>query len=259
MTTPTCRGIALLLLAAVLASAPSLFAGDKAPAENAFPPFKRGELIPADLGPRQATPDIPFPGGATARSIPKGRAVLAVLVDADARPVDFLVIAASDIVFGQALLDHGPNLTFAAAKLHGVAIPARYTLGYKFEADGMNMNVMDQAYTLPAKIAGGKFAYAAHPEKELDHELEVTRMALPEVPAGYTAPAGKEVAVLVTFFVDESGRVRIPNVDSAADPVLVPGAIAAVSRWTFKPATIKGKPALAYAARIVRFMPPETR
>lgn len=251
-------GITLLILVSVIASTPSALAGDKAKsnkAETAFPPFKAGEFVPAGLGARQAKPDIPYPGAASARSIPKGKAVLAVLVDTDNRPVDFLVIAASEIVFGQTLLDYGPKLSYAAAKLKGTAIPARYTLGYEFVTGGMSMNVMDQANTIPGKIAGDKFAYAAHPENELDHELEITRMALPEVPAEYKVVGDKPVSVLVSFFVDESGKVRIPNVDSAADSVLIPGAIAAVSRWTFKPATVKGKPALAYAARIVRFMP----
>ncbi len=224
-------------------------------AGKAFPPFARGDLVPAGLGPRQATPEIPFPGAATTRSIPKGKAVLSILVDADNRAVDFLVTSATDPTFGKALEEIAPRLTYQAARLKGIAIPARYAFAYDFEARSTSTNAMDNATLLPSKIAPGKAAHSAHPESELDQTLELTRMALPDVPAGYT-PTNDPVAVLVTFFVDETGRVRIPNVESAADPVLVPGAIAAVSHWTFKPALRHGKPVLAFATRVVRFLPP---
>jgi hypothetical protein len=268
MRTPPRALIALLSLGVGIATATPVLGGektkDKRPAPalgvtetgEAFPPFARGDLVPAGLGPRQATPEIPFPGAATTRSIPKGKAVLSILVDADNRAVDFLVTSATDPAFGKALEEIAPRLTYQAARLKGTAIPARYAFAYEFEARNTSSNAMDNATLLPSKIAPGKAARSAHPESELDQTLELTRMALPDVPAGYTPPTNDPVAVLVTFFVDETGRVRIPNVESAADPVLVPGAIAAVSHWTFKPALRHGKPVLAFATRAVRFLPP---
>ncbi len=269
ISTPSRGLLVALLVAAALAS--GTFAADgnnRSPAaekESAaekskagkLPAFARGEYVPAGLGPRQPKIEVPFPGVARARSLPKGRAVLGVLIDADNRVVDSLVISCTDPIFGKALQDYLPQVTFQAAKFRGTAVPARASLSYTFELGDLNTNVMNEVSMIPDKIGAGKGAQASHTERELDRPLELTRLALPDLPAGL-APSGQApVEVVVTFYIDETGQARLPNVEAAADPLLIPGAVAAVSRWTFKPATIKGQPVVVFTAKPVRFLPPD--
>jgi hypothetical protein len=255
MLTPARRKLTVFTLATILGTLSVALGKDAA--KQSLPTFAPGEYVPAGLGPKQPRPEIPYPGAARARSLPKGRAVVSLLVDADDRVVDSLVTSCTDPIFGKALQDYLPNMTFRAARFKGTAVPARYALSYEFESGGLNTNMIDQASMLPGKFGSVEMAVASHTERELDHPLELASLALPELPVGYAAANGNPPEVVVTFFVDETGHARLPNVEAAASPVLIPGAIAAVARWTFKPATIKGKPALVLAARPVRFLLPE--
>jgi TonB family protein len=59
--------------------------------------------------------------------------------------------------------------------------------------------------------------------------------------------------VLVAFYVDEQGNVRLPNVESEASPAVVSQVMKAVLAWKFSPPMIKGKAVLAYANRTLTF------
>ena len=58
---------------------------------------------------------------------------------------------------------------------------------------------------------------------------------------------------LVSFYVDEKGQVRLPNVESSLPPSFVVAAVAAVQQWAFKPPVAKGKPVLVYTMRALTF------
>jgi len=73
------------------------------------------------------------------------------------------------------------------------------------------------------------------------------------IPEGYEAPIGTPVKAIVSFYVDEQGHVRLPEVEYAASPALIPHAIAALRHWEFKPPTIHGQPVLVFVKRSVIF------
>ena len=220
-----------------------------------FPPFPSGEFQPAGLSPKEPEIIVEYPGGAITRGIAKGNAVVSILIDAGGKTSDALVIGCTDLSFGKKLLDQVAAIEFKAAKFKGVAVPARYELGYAFESKHTAVNPMDAARQRMEKATGVKLVYSAVAEKELDHPLEFTNAALPQLPEGYPVVAQNPVKVFVTFYVDENGHVRVPNVESAASPQLIPAAIAAVLQWSFKPPQAKGKPALVFVGRAMRFVP----
>ena len=232
----------LALASAVFLLATSLTAGGNPPG---FPPFANGEFTPAGLGPKEPDLLIDFPGGAATRGIVKGKAV------------DYLVISCTDIAFGKKLLDQAQGVTFQAGKYKGVAVPARFNLGYTFNSKNAAVNPMDAARHRMEDTTGVKMDYAAVAEKDIDQSLEFVSVALPPLPAGYPTTGKTPVKVFVTFYVDEDGHARVPNVESAASPELISGAIAAVRQWVLKPVTVKGKPALVFTGRAVRFIVPE--
>jgi len=217
-----------------------------------FPPLE--QMTPAALGPHEPELDLPFPGPALTRSIPRGTARVAVLVDADGKPVDFLVTAASDPSFGDALLVDLKRRSFQAEKLNGVAVPGRADIAYSFEAPSSGMVATDAAANL-SRLGREAAGLSAQPEDKLDRDLEFTAASLPLLPPQFAALAKSgKVRAYVTFFVDPQGHVRIPQVESTPAPELVADAIRVVQKWTFKAPTIKGKPALVYAGRPVRFL-----
>jgi hypothetical protein len=220
-----------------------------------FPPFSAAEFEPARLSPKEPEVVIEFPGGATTRGIAIGTAAVSVLVDADGSATDFLVIGCTDLAFGTKLLEHANLLKYQAAKFKGVAVPARFELAYEFKSFSTAVNAMDAARQRMEKTAGVKLVYKPVMEKQLDHPLEITNAALPQLPEGFTATEKNPVKVFVTFYIDEYGHVRVPNVESASSPELMPGAISAISRWSFKPPQVKGKPALVFVGRSIRFVP----
>lgn len=218
-----------------------------------FPALPK-EFKPAALSPREPEIKIDYPGSAAAHGVTQGKAVISVLVGADGKPIDMVAIQYSDKAFADALLDHARYLRYAPGDWQGTAVASRFELGYQFESASTSVNMME-ASRLRMDLAPAKPAYSPVSESKLDQPLEFTNVALPKVPVAYAPSSDEPVKVFVTFYVDEEGKVRAPNVESAASPLLFPGAIKAVRTWTFTPPTVKGKPVLVFAGRSVGFVP----
>jgi TonB family protein len=88
---------------------------------------------------------------------------------------------------------------------------------------------------------------------------------LDAIPAPITAPppaypqslvqSGHGGNVTVKFYIDETGAVRLPAVDSSDDWELSGLAITALNKWRFEPPTCKGLPVLAKVSQVFRFRP----
>jgi outer membrane biosynthesis protein TonB len=216
-----------------------------------LPPFKHGEYRPAALGPREPKLNVDFPSAAGVRGIAHGFATVAVLVDADGKPLDFLVTSETDDAFGRALVAELETLAYQPATLRGAPIPARCGFTYEFQAGG-TLNVLNASESR-STLGQPKPVRVAVAEGKLDHKLEIVAGAVPVLPPG--VGPGKPVKVLVTFFVDETGQVRVPNVESSPLPEVIAPAIAALSTWKFQPPTVGGKPAIVFVTRRIPLNP----
>jgi periplasmic protein TonB len=220
-----------------------------------YPAFSKKEYSGASLGPREPEINIDFPGAAAMHGAARGTAVVSVFVNADGMATDFLAVSYTDRAFGAALLEKAKTLDYQAAKLKGTAVAGRCDLNYRFETNRAIMHAQDASNFKGDRMNEPAAAYKAVSEAKLDGDLEFTNAVLPKLPEGFNVPGEKPVKVFVTFFIDEEGRVRIPNVDSSISPLLIPGAINAVQQWSFKPPLQKGKPVLVFTGRLVRFAP----
>jgi len=210
--------------------------------------FKESDNRRAGLGPREPALTVEFPNAARVRGVSHGRAEASVLVDADGMPLDFLVTSQTDAAFGRALLDHLKTLAYQPAKMRGRPVPARCGFSYEFTAQqATGMNVLD-ASASKNLLGQAKPILTPVVESKLDHPLEIIDGVVPTQPKGYPRP-DKPLKISVTFFVDESGQLRTPNVESAGAPELLAPVIGALSTWKFKVPTVGGKPALVYAGR----------
>ncbi len=235
------RGPIFAAVGLVLAACPSLNAAETAPAAN-------GKSRRAGLGPRESDLRLDYPEAAKALGISHGRADACVLVDGQGRAIDFLVTSETDATFGRALLDYLRTATFQPALQQGVPVPARCAFSYEFSFQGaVTLNGID-ASAARVRLGQPKPVLAAVPEAQLDHPIEIIAGTVPTLPPDFPA-TDKPVKVSVTFFVDETGQVRAPNIESASPPQVFAPVIAALTTWKCKPPTAGGKPALVFVGR----------
>ena len=200
---------------------------------------------------------VQFPGTAFFEGVATGRATVGVMLDQAGRPLDFLLIRYTRTYFGQALLEEAKDRGYSPKRLSGLAVPGPFTFSYHFEPpEGLtNISSFEAADRRLEEVQGGAgFVYEPHREAELDGgQLELIQVKIPVLPAHLVQPDRRPVRVLVSFYVDEQGRVRLPEVESALAPELVAHALHALQQWAFKPPTIKAKPVLVHAMRAVTF------
>jgi outer membrane biosynthesis protein TonB len=275
-TVPAAFSIALLLAI----SAPSQTAGPSPAASDAsspivilpkmtvveqmlreYPPFPRRDVSPPTFSDRSPPIDMFYPGEAYSEGVTEGNATVGVMLDAQGHPTDFLIIKYTKRYFGEALLREARRQEYTPRRVRGVAVPGRFNLGNRFTPTAvMQMTSFNAIEERDIEIEGGARAiYEPHLERELDGGgLEPTYSTVALIPDGYKAPDGKPVRAIVSFYVDEEGHVRLPNVEGAESTLLIPNAIKAVQHWEFKPPTLKGKPVLVFALWSVAFTPFES-
>ncbi len=225
-----------------------------------LPFFPKNEVVPAGLAPGPGSIDAQFPGHAYYEGVSKGTATVGVMLDSQGRPTDYLLIRYTRDYFGASLMRAAHRQTFVPRRVQGLAVPGPFNFTYEFRPVSkiVTMSSFDAIDQRREEIEGGpKFVYAPHVERELDGgQLESTRVVVPVLPADYAVPDGKAPKVLMIFYVDEKGHVRLPHVESAPSVRLIALAIEAVQHWEFKPPTVKGQSALVYTVRVVAFRIP---
>lgn len=219
------------------------------PAEN--------ELKAPDFSANDPFIKVQFPGEAVHEGVATGRATVGVFLDAEGQPKDFLLVRSTKKYFGAALLEEAKRRTYTAKQVKGAAIPSVFVFTYAFEPPpGMNaISNFEAASRRTEDIQGGAgYDYRARNESEIDGgQLVPSRVAIPVLPRALIPPDGKPVRALVSFYVDEQGRVRLPNVESYLPPHFVTAAVAALQQWAFKPPVSKGKPVLVRTLRSLTF------
>ncbi len=217
----------------------------------------KGEVIEPGFPNGSAQLSLSYPGKAFSAGVPTGSATVAVLIDDQGRAVDYLIVRYTQPFFGEALMEEAKLRTYSAKRLRTVAVPGVFHFTYEFEAPtgAGNISGFDAVNRRIEIVSGGpKLMYEPRKESEiLGGQLETLHVEVPVFPANFPVPSGKTVRALVSFYVDEQGRVRLPNVESSIPPTLVASALAAVRQWKFKPPVMQGKPVLVRTMRAVTF------
>lgn len=224
-----------------------------------YPFFPKADVKPPGFADRSPPVDLFYPGKAYVDGVSEGSATVGVMLDEDGKPTDYLLIRYTQPYFGEALMNEAHEQQFSPRRVKGVAVPGRFDFGYRFVPTVvLQMNDFDAIRERNMIIEGGpRFIYGPHAEHDIDGGgLVQTKRAFALLPDGFAAPAGKTVKALVSFYVDETGHVRLPSVESAASPLLIPNAIKAVEHWEFAPPTIKGRPVLVYTLWSVFYIEP---
>ena len=239
------------LSAAVPALVLSLFAALPAVGEST------GESAVTPLRLIRGDPPV-FPHEMVQMGVRDGEARIAFSVDREGNVDDCLAIAYTNSEFARVSLAALRRWKFEPARFHGAPIAVVSELNVSFETHGTVVVSLTPSETVAAMmyaLTKDQDAYRPRTLKELDRIPTPIAAPSPAFPARI-AKAGVTGHVTVSFFIDETGAVRLPSVDSSDDADLGAFAIDALKNWKFEPPTCKGRPVLVRATQRFNFRPP---
>ena len=200
-----------------------------------------------------------FPREMIQQGVREGYARIAFSVDVNGKVDDCLPVSYSDPEFARVSVATLKKWQFKPAKYRGEAVAAVSDLVVRFETEGMVI----VSLTSPEAVANMFRAFTREEDKYRPRTLK----ELDRIPAPVSAPSpvfptqlakpGVTQHVTVSFFIDESGAVRLPGVSAADEAELGAYAIEALRQWKFEPPTVKGRPVLVRASQRFNFQAPK--
>lgn len=198
-------------------------------------------------------PHIEFPLQLLHRGITTGEVHLLVKIGPDARLVDALVTAYTHKTFADATLAVLPRGTFRPLLTDGQPVTTLTALLVRFEASGLIV-IERFGADRPDDLQPGTFAYQPCDPRRLDRPLQPVAAGSPAYPQELIRQ-GIRGSVVLEYYVDESGRVRMPSVSRSEHEVLAGLSLAAVAQWQFNPPSSGQKPVLVRVRQQFDFVP----
>lgn len=182
------------------------------------------------------------------------RVVVVVNVSDEGKLTDNLVIGYTHRELVQPVTEALKSWHFQPARQDGVAVPAQVTLTITFDREGSVVSYigLDLINSYVERITGTKLEYRPSRTQELDRAPVRINTVSPKY-ALEALKQGVRGKVQVHFYIDETGKVRMPAVESSNHPYLAEIAVAAVKEWTFEPVTSRGTPVLIEAQQEFTF------
>lgn len=226
--------------------------------------FAAGGVLTAQSALKQArrepmriiqTTEAIFPIGLS-RTIREGEARVVISVDATGQLRDLLVIGYTKKPFAEEAVRTLREWRYEPAKVDGEPVSATAEISFRFEATGVviDQNVLESAQAMLFWWERDRYDYALCTLKDLDRLPVPIKATAPIYPAEM-ANIGVTGDVLVVFYIDEKGDVRMPAVSRADDIRLADLAVRALVDWKFEPPTRKGLPTLVKATQVFKFRP----
>lgn len=203
--------------------------------------------------------DLPvFPYEMTQLGVRDGEVRVAFSVDATGRMDDCLAVAYTNPEFARITLSAMKRWKFEPARYHGQPIASATEIAVKFETQGTVVVSLTPSEVINARIYSlleSRSTYRPRALSELDRIPTPIAAPSPLLPERYSRPGAKG-SVVVSFYIDETGMVRLPNVSADDDPELAAAAVTAMHSWRFEPPTCKGHPVLVKATQQFNFHAP---
>jgi TonB family protein len=242
----------LLLLASLAAL--SARAAD-APAPAASTPAATAVVsgtIPCKI--HRTTP-VRYPVSLMREGISHGEARVLINIDANGRLTESMVLAYTQKPFADAAMSAISEWRYEAARIDGETVGTVADITFRFEVDGV---LLVERIGIPHFPQNDTFdpayIYKPHGLRTLDGIPTPIQVTQPIYPKEWI-DQGMRGNVLVDFYIDETGAVRMPSVASTQHPYLAAAAAAAVREWRFAPPLRKGRPVLAHCQQIFKFEP----
>jgi TonB family protein len=185
-----------------------------------------------------------FPAALELTTVSSGTAELLMTVDSTGKLVDVLVIGYSHKEFGRTAVETVREWRYEPALRDGQPIESRMRLSLTFRSNMRVFTLMasETPDVLIRRASGLERLNLVSNAEDLDRPLEVLHPATPVHP-GRATPMPEGQAVL-DFFVDETGRARVPVVVGTTHPSFSSAAMDALEDWRFAVPTRRGRPTI---------------
>jgi TonB family protein len=206
------------------------------------------------------TEEASFPRALVAAGVKSGAASVAIAVDDTGHMTDYLVTGYTNPAFAERAVAAIQKWKFEPAEMRGSPRNSKADLTFRFEVEGVvvvTMTTTSYMDIVHNRLAPGRDAYSVCTLAQLDRIPNPTKIVNPVYP-NELARSSRGGHVLVEFYIDEQGRVRMPSVSREtieANGELASIAITAVGQWQFDPPMYKGSPVLVLAQQDFSFKP----
>jgi TonB family protein len=192
-----------------------------------------------------------FPLRLSRQGVTNGEAKIAFELDPSGRLVDILPVSYTHALFAEATVDAMRSWLFEAAKSEGKPAGVVGELTMRFETNGV---LVVARLTNLSDYAGGKLVYQPCEPARLDATPRLVQRVEPYYPKQFYVE-GATGTVLLDFYIDERGRVRMPMVKGATESFLAATTVEAVRQWRFDSPMSQGKPVLVHVNQEFTFHP----
>lgn len=187
---------------------------------------------------------------------PEGELLLIVDINDDGTVSDWIVTRADHHSMVKAVDRVVGEWTFHPAKIDDKPIPIVISLIFTFTKRGTSLvegNLVD--LYLKSIHHFREDVVLVRSFTELDRLPEPVDIVRPVISRDIPEDE-RSGAVVVNFFIDETGKVRIPVIEPfEGNRGLADAAYNAILQWQFKPPTVKGKPVIVQVKQPFNFVP----
>ena len=222
-------------------------------AASAQIPSRRPEQVSLKI---VQTDDVLFPLTLRNSQVMNGEATIAINVGNTGELVECLITGYSRKEFADTAVEALRRWRFEPARLNGEPWPAVQELHFDFSRTGVVIDVtgLDLIANRIDELMQARYAYRAFSLRELDRIPTPIEVVSPVAPP--LNPSDGKRTIVVDFYIDEEGRVRLPAVKRVeANDVFAASAMAAVKQWRFESPLCRGRPVLVHTQQLFSFVP----
>lgn len=201
--------------------------------------------------------ELGFPRLLALREVDEGEARVMIMVEADGKLRDWMVTGYSHPLFAKEALDSLPSWKYEPATFHGHPISTRTELHFQFKREGIIRVIpgdVESARRMVKDRRRDAFWQRVCEVQELDAVPEAVVEVTPEQPDKLGA-VQREGRVVVDFFIDPEGRVRMPLIVRSDDQAFSQAVLLAITEWRYTPPKKQGVPVMTRVWRQFDFRP----
>lgn len=190
-------------------------------------------------------PYFRYPQEAQDAGIYSGDVQVIVSIDTEGRIADSLMLGYTHPALAASVQQALPRYRFQPILTDGKPAMVRVGLKFFFSTSGLVLShtSLESLHARFRQLEGPAYtSRLVQKLKDLDEPMVVRRSVQPTNAPG----AGK---VVLDFYIDETGRARLPAIRSADHPELAEAAAEALLQWEFAPPRRGGEPVVVRAAQ----------
>lgn len=203
------------------------------------------------------TEELNFPPALLMEGIREGQVRAVLHIDADGKLADCLVTAYTHLPLAQEVVGSLPSWKYVPTRERGEAVGSRIEVLFSLEAKGsvISLSSVDPASSPASRMLGTSLTVVLCKATELDRPLATTHVVQPRHPGSALQPIQPTGSVVLDFYIDATGRPRMPVATRATHEAFAIAAVEALMQWQYEPPTRKAAPVVVRVVQQFNFKP----